>query len=133
MNIFLSIAHNFSLGQSSCQIHILFTGRFENNVSLVKRRVFQLHAYMCHTSQTIINCSEIHCIMNQILILTLNFLVAVVNTINTKTHSSTEIVEFSFENADAKSICYCKRMKSKLSLSSQCVETKLCKPCTSFT
>ena len=45
--------------------------------------------------------------------LTLNFQVAVVNTLN----SSKEITELSFENADAKSICYCKqRMKSKLSL-----------------
>ena len=59
---------------------------------------------------------------------------AVVKTINTKTHSSKEIAEFSFKNADDKNICYCKqRMKSKLSLSSECVETKLCKPCTSFT
>ena len=66
--------------------------------------------------------------------LTRNFLVAVVNTLNNKTHSSKEIAEFSFENADVKSNCYCKqRMKSKLSLSSDCVETKLCKPCTSFT
>ena len=64
-------------------------------------------------------------------LLTLNFLVAVVNTLNTKTHSSKEIAEFCFKNAGVKSICYCKqRMKSKLSLSSECVETKLCKPCT---
>ena len=56
------------------------------------------------------------------------------NTLNTKTHSSKEKAEFSFENADVKSICYCKqRVKSILSLSSECVETKLCKPCTSFT
>ena len=49
--------------------------------------------------------------------LTLNFLVALVNTLNTKTHSSKERAKFSFENADAKSICYYKeRMKSKLSL-----------------
>ena len=55
-------------------------------------------------------------------------------TLNTKTHSSKEIAEFPFQNADVKSICYCKqRMKSKLSLSSECVETKFCKPCTSFT
>ena len=55
------------------------------------------------------------------------------NTLNTKTHSSKEIAEFSFENADVKSICYCnQRMKSKLSLSSECVRTKPCKPCTSF-
>ena len=33
---------------------------------------------------------------------------AVVNTLHTKTHSSKEIAEFSFENADIKSICYCK-------------------------
>ena len=39
--------------------------------------------------------------------LTLNFLVAVVNTLNTKTHSSKEMAEFCFENADGKSICYC--------------------------
>ena len=35
--------------------------------------------------------------------LTLGFLVAVGNTLNTKTHSSNEIAEFSFENADVKS------------------------------
>ena len=46
-------------------------------------------------------------------LLTFNFLVAVVNTLN----SSKEISEISFENADVKNICYCKqRMKSKLSL-----------------
>ena len=61
--------------------------------------------------------------------ITLNFLVAVVNSINTKTHSSKETAEFCFKNADVKSICYCKqRVKSKLSLSSECVETKLCRP-----
>ena len=66
--------------------------------------------------------------------LTLNFLVAVVNTLNTKTHSSKQKAEFSFENADVKCICYCKqRMKSKLSYSSECVETNLCKLCASFT
>ena len=66
--------------------------------------------------------------------LTLNFLMAVVNTLNTKTHSSKEMTEFSFENADAVSICYCKqRMKSTLSLSSECDETKLCELCPSFT
>ena len=66
--------------------------------------------------------------------LTLKFPVAVVNSLNTTTHSSKEIAEFSFENADIRSICYCKqRVKSKLSLSSECVETKLCKPRTSFT
>ena len=49
--------------------------------------------------------------------LSLNFLVAVVNTLNTKTHSSKEMAEFSFENADVESVCYCKkRMNSKLSL-----------------
>ena len=65
---------------------------------------------------------------------TLNFPLTVVNTLNTKTHSSKEMTEFSFENADDKSIRYCKqRMKSALPLSSDCVETKLCKPCTSFT
>ena len=53
--------------------------------------------------------------------LTPNFLVAVVNTFNTKTHSSKEMAEFCFENADLKSIRYCKQgMKSKLSLSSEC-------------
>ena len=42
-----------------------------------------------------------------------NFLMAVVNTSDTKTHSSKEIAGFSFlkkekkKNADAKSICYC--------------------------
>ena len=56
------------------------------------------------------------------LTLTLNFLVAVVNTLNTKTHSSKEIAEFFFENVDVKSDCCCKqKMKSKLSLSSECV------------
>ena len=65
--------------------------------------------------------------------LTLNFLVAVVSTSNTKTHSCKEKAEFSFENENVRSICYCKqRMKSKLSLSSECVKTKLCKLCTSF-
>ena len=55
------------------------------------------------------------------------------NTLNTKTRSSKETAEFSFENADVKSICYCKqRMEGTLSLSSECVERKLCKPCTSF-
>ena len=63
-------------------------------------------------------------------ILTLNFLVAMVNTLNTKTHSSkTKKAEFSFQSAHVKSSCYCKqRMKSKLSLPLECVETKLCKP-----
>ena len=66
--------------------------------------------------------------------LTFNFLVVLVNSLNTKTHTSTEMTEFCFKNAGVKSICYCKqRMKTKLSLSSECVETKLCKPCTSFT
>ena len=70
----------------------------------------------------------------QSLRLTLNFLVAVVNSLNTKTHSSKEMAEFCFEIADDKSMWYCKqRMKGTLSLSSECVETKLCKPCTSFT
>ena len=56
------------------------------------------------------------------------------NTVNTKTHSLKEMTEFSVENADIKSLCYCKqRTKSTLSLSSECVETKLCRPCTSFT
>ena len=48
--------------------------------------------------------------------LTLTFLVAVVNSIHTKTYSSKEMTEFCFEKADVKSICYCKqRMKSTLS------------------
>ena len=64
------------------------------------------------------------------MILTLNFLVAVVNTLN----SSKEISKLSFENADVKSICHCKqRIRRKLSFSSECMETKLCKLCTSFT
>ena len=45
-----------------------------------------------------------------------------------------EVAEFSFENADVRSICHCKqKMKSKLELSSECDETKLCKPGTSLT
>ena len=65
--------------------------------------------------------------------LTLNFLVTMVDTLNTETHSSKERAEFSFEKSDVKRICYCKqRMKSKVSLSSDCVKTKLWKPCTSF-
>ena len=70
----------------------------------------------------------------------LTFLEVVVNSLNTKTHSSKKKkkkkkkTEFSFENADVKSIRYCKqRMKSTLPFSLECVETKLCKPCTSFT
>ena len=56
------------------------------------------------------------------------------NTLNTETHSSKEIAEFSLENADIESIFMCKeRIKSKLSLSSECVETKICKPRTPFT
>ena len=56
------------------------------------------------------------------------------NTINTKTHSSKDIAEFSSENSHVKSICHCKQnMKSKLPLSLECVETKLCKLCTPFT
>ena len=40
-------------------------------------------------------------------------------------NSAKEISEFSFENADVKSICYCKqRMKSKLSLSFQNVSKR---------
>ena len=73
-----------------------------------------------------------HCMANSWL--TLNFLVAVVNNLHTKTHSSKEMTEIYFENADVKSLCYCKqRMKSTLPLSSEHVETKLCKPCTTFT
>ena len=56
------------------------------------------------------------------------------NTTDTKTHFSKETAEFSFENADVESICYYKqRMNTKLPLLSQCIKTKLCKPCTSFT
>ena len=66
--------------------------------------------------------------------LTLDFLVAVVNSINTKTHCWKEMAEFCFKNANVKSICCCKqRAKGKLSLSSECVEMKLCKLCTSVT
>ena len=36
--------------------------------------------------------------------LTLHFLVAVVNALNTKTRSSKEMAQLSFENADVKSI-----------------------------
>ena len=58
--------------------------------------------------------------------LPLNFLVAVVNSLHTKTHSSKEMTEIDFETADVKSLCYCKQsMKSTLSLSSDCVELKL--------
>ena len=66
--------------------------------------------------------------------LTPNFLVVVVNTLNTQTHSCKEMAECCFQNAQSKSISYCKqRKKSKLSLSSECVGTKLCKPYISFT
>ena len=66
--------------------------------------------------------------------LTLNFLVAVVNSLHTKTHSSKEMTEICFETADVKSLCCCKQgMKSTLPLSSESVETKLCELCTSFT
>ena len=59
---------------------------------------------------------------------------AVLNTLNTKTHTSKELADFSSENGDVESICYCEqRMKSKRSLSSECVKKKLCKPCTTFT
>ena len=68
------------------------------------------------------------------MLLTLKFLVAVMNTLDTKTRSSIETAESSFENGEVKSICNCKkRMKTKLSLLSQCIKTKLCKPCTSLT
>ena len=62
--------------------------------------------------------------------LTLNFLVAVVNTLN----SSKEISEFFSKNANVKSISHCKqRMKSKLSpFFPECVKKKLCKPSSSF-
>ena len=43
------------------------------------------------------------------------------------------MAEFSFENAEAKGICYCKQRMKWNSLSSECVERKHCKPCTSFT
>ena len=36
---------------------------------------------------------------------TLNFLVVAMNTLDTKTHSSKETTEISFENAAVKSIC----------------------------
>ena len=66
--------------------------------------------------------------------LTLFIPVAVVNSWNTKTHSSKKMTGFCFENADVRSICYCKqRVKSTPSFSSECVETKLYKLCTSFT
>ena len=56
------------------------------------------------------------------------------NTLNTQTHSCKEMTEFYFENAQVKSISNCKqREKSKLSLPSECVQTKLCKPNTYFT
>ena len=60
---------------------------------------------------------------------------AAVSTLNTQTHSCKEMAEFRFENAQIKSIPCCKPRgeKSKLSLSSESVETKLCKPHTSFT
>ena len=60
---------------------------------------------------------------------------AVVNALNTTPHSSKEIAEFSFEMQmlEAFVIANRERVKSKLSLSSECVETKLCKLCTSFT
>ena len=68
------------------------------------------------------------------LILTLNFLVAVVNTLNNKTHCTKEMAEFSFEKQMLKAFVECKqRLKSKLSLFPECVLTKLCEPCTSFT
>ena len=66
--------------------------------------------------------------------LTLNFLVVAVSTLDIQTHSSKEAAEFSFGNAEDKSTCcYKQRTKSKLSFSAECVETKLCKPRTSFT
>ena len=65
--------------------------------------------------------------------LIVNFLVAVVNTLNTQTHSCKEMAEFCFENAQVESISYCKqRMQIKLSLSSDGVETRLCKSNTIF-
>ena len=55
-------------------------------------------------------------------------------SLNAKTHSSREMTESCFENADDKGVCYFKqRVTSMLSLSSECVKMKLCKPCTSFT
>ena len=45
--------------------------------------------------------------------ITLHLLLAVVNTLNTKTHSAKEIAEFSFENADDKGICSCKQRDIK--------------------
>ena len=58
--------------------------------------------------------------------LTLNFLVAVVSTLNTKTHSSKEMAEFSFENADVKSILQTEDEQQTVTFFSECVETKLC-------
>ena len=66
--------------------------------------------------------------------LTLNFMVAVVNSLNTKAHSSKEMTEFCFENADVKSIFHRTQMvKNTLSLSSECMEMKIYKLCSSFT
>ena len=92
----------------------------------------------CKSRYTYINRHICHdCCVAKVgtaLLLPLNFLVTAVNSLNTKTYSSKEMTKFSFENADVKSICYCKQgMKSNQSLSSECVETELCKPCTSFT
>ena len=57
------------------------------------------------------------------------------NTFNTKTHSSKDIATFSFTKADVKSICYRKTDDEKQTVTFflNYVETKLCKPCTSFT
>ena len=57
-----------------------------------------------------------------------DFLVAMVSSTDTEALSSKEMAEFCFENANVKSICYCKqRMKSTLPLSSECVKVKHCK------
>ena len=45
--------------------------------------------------------------------LALSFLVAMVNSINTKALSSKEMAEFCFENVNVKCICYCKQRMKK--------------------
>ena len=47
--------------------------------------------------------------------------------INTKTHSSKEMTEFCFENADGKSICYCKHNeKQTVTFFRMCGNEALC-------
>ena len=56
------------------------------------------------------------------------------NSVNTKTHSAKDMVQISSKMQMLKAFVVAKqRTKSKLLLFSECVETKLCKPCTSFT